>query len=244
MVENIKEINLKILFLIILLDSWYNMSIFLNTTTNNTNTVNTPYTGPATQVMTVMAWFSLTTGTGASAGSWRDIVTVDPNIYMQIFSDGVSIDYGTANHDHNGNVLTAGVWYHTAQVVVPTSTTSRQIYGYLNGALNVNVTDNDTSLTCTNICIGNSIFSNFVYPLNGNIKDVRVWTRQLSATDIVDEMNSSVPIHKPGLLLWVPLDDNKAVDKSGNNNVLTVGSAITLQAGPMKAFPKKRRSFP
>src|SRR5271165_1772532 len=220
------------------------MSVFLNTTTNNTNTINTPYTGSATQIMTVMAWVFITTTTGASTGSWRDIVTVDPNIYMQLYSDGVSIDYGTANHDHNGNVLNLNQWYHTAQVVVPTSATSRQIYGYLNGALNVNVTDNDTSLTCTNICIGNSIFSTYVYPINGSIKDVRVWTRQLSATDIVDEMNSSVPIHKPGLLFWMPLDDNKTIDKSGNNNVVTTGSAVTFGAGPMESFPKKRRSFP
>ena len=170
-------------------------------------------------------------------------MTVDPNIYMQIYSDGVSIDYGTANHDHNGNVLTPGVWYHVAQVVVPTATNSRQIYGYLNGALNVNVTDNDTSLTCTNICVGNSIFSNYVYPLNGNIKDVRVWTRQLSATDIVDEMNSSIPIHPQALQLWLPLNDNDTIDRSGRNNAITVGSAITFQAGPMKSYPKKRRFF-
>lgn len=52
---------------------------------------------------------------GATTGAWRDIITVDPNIYMQIFSDGVSIDYGTANHDYTGNILTPGVWYHAAQ---------------------------------------------------------------------------------------------------------------------------------
>ena len=47
------------------------MSIFLNTTKNNTNTINTPYTGPATQIMTVMAWVYLNTATGAATGSWR-----------------------------------------------------------------------------------------------------------------------------------------------------------------------------
>lgn len=220
------------------------MSIVFNTTTNNTNAVSTPYTGPATQIMTVMAWIYFTSAVGAGTGDWRDIVTVDPNIYMQLYSDGVSIDYGTANHDHNGSVLAVNTWYHVAQVVVPTSTTSRQIYGYLNGALNVNVTDNDTSLTCTAICVGNSTYSTYIYPFNGSIKDVRVWQRQLSATDIVDEMNSSVPIHKPGLLLWVPFNDANKLDKSGNENVVTVGSAITNQYGIMKAFPKKRRSFP
>lgn len=128
------------------------------------------------------------------------------------------------------------------KIVVPTASNSRQIYGYLNGQLIVNVTDNDTSLTSTNICIGNSIFSTFIYPLNGNIKDVRVWTRQLSATDIVDEMLSSIPIHKPGLLLWYPLDDANVLDKSGNDHILTVGSGVTHGSGPLKSFPKKRLS--
>lgn len=224
--------------------SWFNMSVNLNTTTNNTNTINTPYTGPATQIMTVMAWIYFTSLTGATSTSWRDIVTVDPNIYLQLMNDGVSIDYGTANHDHTGDVLSTHTWYHVAQVVVPTSTTSRQIYGYLNGSLNVNVTDNDTSLTCTAVCVGNSVFSGYIYPFNGNIKDVRVWTRQLSATDIVNEMNSSVVIHKPGLLLHYPFDDTNVLDKSGNNHILTIGSALTHQSGIMKSYPKKRISFP
>lgn len=209
------------------------MSAFFTTTTNSTNTINTPYTGSATQIMTVMAWIYLPTLT--PTGVWRDIVTVDPNIYMQIYTDGTSIDFGTANHDHTGSALLANTWYHVAQVVVPTSTTSRQIYGYVNGQLNVNVTDGDTSVTCTAICAGSSIFSGYAYPLNGNARDVRVWTRQLSATDIVDEMRSQVPIHKPGLLLWLPLNDSLAVDKSGNN-VMTVGSAVTTQGGFIAPF--------
>jgi hypothetical protein len=216
------------------MDSWYKMSILFTTTTNNTNTINTPYTGSATQVMTIMAWIYLPTLT--PTGVWRDIITVDPNIYMQIFTDGTSIDFGTANNDHVGQALAAGVWYHVAQVVVPTSTTSRQIYGYVNGQLNVNVTDTDTSVTYTAVCIGNSIFSTFIYPLNGNAKDVRVWTRQLSATDINDEIQSQVPIHTPGLLLWMPLNDNMTVDKSGNNHIMTVGSAVTIHGGFVAPF--------
>lgn len=212
--------------------SWPSMSVLFTTATNSTNTINTPYTGSATQVITIMAWVYLPTLT--PTGVWRDIITVDPNIYMQIYTDGTSIDFGTANNDHVGSPLLVNTWYHVAQVVVPTSTTSRQIYGYVNGQLNVNVTDGDTSVAYTAVCVGNSIFSTYIYPLNGNVKDVRVWTRQLSATDIVDEMSSQVPIRKPGLLLWIPFNDNITLDRSGNNNVLTVGSAVTAQRGFVK----------
>ena len=213
------------------------MAVVFNTTTNNTNIITTPYTGAATQVMTVMCWFYVGIATPTN---YRDIVTVDPNIYMQLWSDGATIDFGTANNDHTGSVLAINTWYHVAQVVVPTSTTARKIYGYVNGELNVNVADTDTSVTFTNICIGSSVFSTYTLPLNGKIRDVRVWTRQLSGVEIKDEMNSSIVVHQPGLLLWSPLDDNSHGDKSGNNNVLTVGSAVTLQAGPLKTYPKRK----
>lgn len=212
------------------------MSATFSATTGITNVINTPYTGVATQVITIMCWVFLN---GATPANYRDIIAVDPNIYMQIFTDGVSIDFGTANNDHTGSALQTNTWYHVCQVVVPTAANAREIYGYVNGKLNVNVADADTSVAFTNICVGSSIFSGEIFPLNGNTRDVRVWTRQLSATEIVDEMNSGIPIHKQSLLLWSPLDDNLHADKSGNNNVLTVGSAVTLQAGPLKPFPKK-----
>lgn len=219
------------------MDSWCNMSVAFNATANNTNIITVPYTGAATQVITLMCWFY--TGS-ATPANYRDIVTVDPNIYMQLFSDGATIDFGTANHDHTGSVLATNTWYHLTQVVVPTSTTAREIYGYINGQLNVNVADADTSVTFTSICIGNSVFSAYAFPVNGSIKDVRIWTRQLSAVEINDEMSSSIPIHRPALYLWAPLDDNSHEDKSGNNNILTVGSAVTLAPGFIKTYPKKK----
>lgn len=212
------------------------MAASFNTTIGLTNIISTPYTGVGTQIITIMCWVYLN---GATPANYRDIITIDPNIYMQIFTDGVSIDFGTANNDHVGQVLQTNTWYHVAQVIVPTSLIAREIYGYVNGKLNVNVADGDISIVFTNICIGSSIFSGEIFPLNGNVRDVRIWTRQLNATEIVDEMNSGIPVHKQSLLLWAPLDDNLRADKSGNNNVLTVGSAITLQSGPLKSFPKK-----
>ena len=218
------------------------MSVIFSTTQTSANTLNTPYTGSAIQPITVMAWiFTSEVGTPAT---YRDIVTADPNLYMQLWSDGTSIDYGTQHNDHVGPSLLANTWYHTCEVVVPTSTTSRQIYGYLNGQLVVNVADTDTSVTYTAICVGNSIFSSYVYPFNGWIRDVRVWTRQLTATEIVDEMLNKRSVHKQGLYVESPLDDNNYADLSGNNNLFTNGSAVTIGSGNIHAFAKKRRSFP
>lgn len=207
--------------------------------TNNTNIITTPCTFGATQANTVMAWFYLT---GATPANYRDIVTIDNQVYFQIINTGVNIDYGTFNNDHIGKALNTNTWYHGVQVNVPTSTTSRQIYGYINGKLDVNITDTDTWATAATISIGSSPATGFTLPLNGKVRDVRVWRRALNATEIYDEMNSRIPIHKAGLFLWVPLDNILAVDKSGNNNVLTVGSAVTLQSGPLPSFPAQRRS--
>ena len=212
------------------------MSLFIPLTKDSTTSINTPYTGSSTQIISLTCWMMLPT-LGPS-GTWRDIVTIDPNIYCQIYSDGQSIDFGTFTTDHNGQVLQAGTWYHIGMVVVPTSAASRQIYGYVNGQLQVNVTDATTSVAYTNICVGNSIASSYVYPLNGNVADVRVWTRQLNQREIVDEMNSKVPIHRQAILLWSPFDDSLYPDFSGNNHVFTVGPAITLQSGSIKTYPK------
>lgn len=217
------------------------MAANFTTTTNNTNIITTPCTFGATQSNTTMAWFQLN---GATPTTYRDIVTIDQQVYHQVLNN--VIDYGTFNNDHLSSALNANTWYHSVQVCVPTSTTSRQIYGYLNGELIVNVTDADTWAAATLACIGSSPATGYTLPFNGKIKDVRIWNRALNAREIIDEMNSRVPIHRAGLFLWIPLDDNLAVDKSGNNRVLTVGSAVTLQSGPMNTFvfPKKRISFP
>jgi hypothetical protein len=218
-----------------LTDSWCNMSIYIPNTTNNTAITSTAYTGSATQVITVMCWFQLpTAGTPAT---YRDIVALDPNIYFQTFSDGATIDYGTSTADHTGQLLMSGVWYHASMVVIPSSTTNRQILGYFNGQLTTNVTDTTTFSAYTNICIGNSITYGYANPLAGNVRDVRIWTRQLSITEIQSEISSKVPLHTQALLLWAPLDDNTYTDKSGNGYTFTVGSAVTLQGGMAAASP-------
>lgn len=213
------------------------MAINIPNTANSTTSINVPFTYGATQAITIMCWVYLPTLTPVA---YRDIITVDPNIFMQVFSDGTTMDFGTANNDHTGSALQANTWYHVCQVVVPTSTTSRQIYGYINGKLNVNVTDGDTSVTYTAVCAGNSVFSGYAFPLNGNIQNVRVWTRQLTPSEIVDEMNSKYPVHKQALFTSSSFYTETNADQSGNNNIFTVGSAITLASGFIKAFFKKK----
>jgi Concanavalin A-like lectin/glucanases superfamily len=215
------------------------MSLFFPNTATSAVVNTIPYTGPATTPITLMAWFMIPAL--ATPANYRDILVADPNIYMQVFSDGQTMDFGTETIDHTGQLLSAGVWYHACEVVVPASTTSRQIYGYLNGQLQVNVTDTSTFTTYTNFAVGNSVFSGYTFPLNGNVRGVRIWTSPLTPVQVVQEMNSKVPVNQPGLQVWSSFDDNMTQDKSGNIQQWTPGASVTLQAGPMKTYIKRNR---
>jgi len=208
------------------------MAIIIPNTQTNAAIAMTNYNSSATQIFTIMCWFKIT---AAGSGSYMDLISIENNTYMQIITNTLQIDYGTFNNDHLATVLTAGRWYHCAMIVVPTSTTSRQIIGYLNGQLQINLTDTDTYSASTFISIGNSenipAGSHYVNPLNGLIEDVRIWTRQLTLSEIQDEMRSIVPVHKQALSIWAPFDDNKAEDKSGHGYLFTPGSSVTLGAG-------------
>ena len=208
------------------------MALIIPNTQTSAAIAMSTYDSSATQILTIMCWFKFN---AAGSGSYMDLVAVENNTYMQIITDTLQIDYGTFDNDHLATVLTPGRWYHSAMIVVPTSTTSRQIIGYLNGQLQVDLTDTDTYSASTLVSVGNSenipAGSHYVNPLNGSIEDVRIWTRQLTLREIQDEIRSIVPVHKQALAIWAPFNDNITEDKSGHGHIFTAGSSVTLGAG-------------
>ena len=216
------------------------MSVFIPA---NTSILRTSWAGSATGNYTIMCWVWLPNATPSTSG-WRDMIIVEPNIYMQTYSDGITMDFGSANADHNGSLLAINTWYHVAQVVIPTSTTSRQHYGYINGKLNVNALDTTTFTAVTGFSVGNTYSVASTYALNGNIRDVRIWNRALNATDIVQEMNSAIPIHDQSLLVWSPLDDDLYMDRSRNGlNWTSVGSPVLQYGGPRSSYNGRGMNF-
>lgn len=194
------------------------------------------WAGSATSNITLMGWVNLPVTTPSASG-WRDMIVAEPNIFMQTFSDGITMDFGSANADHTGSLLAINTWYHMALVVVPTSTTNRQHYGYINGKLNVNATDTTTFTAFTGFSVGNTSTFGNTFALNGSMRDVRIWNRALNATDVVQEMQSAVPIHNQGLLVWSPFDDSMHTDKSGNGRVWTTSGSPALRGGgPRPSF--------
>jgi hypothetical protein len=201
--------------------------------TNGNDRLSTTWAGDATSNMTIACWLWLSYSTPVD---YREIIRLDPNVYLSTYTDGLTIDFRSSSADHNGPLLAVSTWYHAAMVVVPTSTTDRQICGYVNGTLAVDAADTATFVDYTRFLVGNGSPRNNV--LNGNVRDLRIWNRALSATEIVREMRASRPIRWEGLLVWSPFDDDLYTDRSGNGRVWTPSSSPTLQGsmsprGPM-----------
>lgn len=208
------------------------MSLFVPNSV--TSFLSTSYTGGATTDLTIMCWGFLA---GARV-AYRNFLAVEPNIAMQTFSDGVTFDVGSNANDHTGSALSLNTWYHLCQTVRNTSTTNHFFRGYVNGVQNVDVNFTETFVTYTTITVGNS--QQFGLPLLGNVRDVRIWTRAMSPSEVVREMQSPRP-SQAGLLLWSPLDDDQFTDRSGNGHLWTSNGAglLTQGAGSFVSYPRR-----
>jgi hypothetical protein len=209
------------------------MSAFINAANAY---ISATYVTTATQPLTIMCRFNLP----SIVVRYRDIISLDPNITLQTFTDGITLNFGTGNSDNLGPLLAINTWYHAAYVCVPTSTTSRQIYGYLNGDLVVNVTDTaSTFAATTRLVVGNNRVSTNA-GLQGQIRDVRVWNRALTATNILEEKNSVVPFNDEGLISFLPLDTSLVRDQGSSRFVWTNTAGVTLQHGGMRgSYPSR-----
>lgn len=176
-----------------------------------------------------MCWFQRTTSISSTT------ILSTYNFVLDISSTSANhFAIGTKTNDYNGPLVDNKVWYHGAGVVRLVSSGNQNIFGYLNGALVVNTNDASIFTSNTSIVVGNYTPSATNSFLNGIIKDVKIWTRALSAKEVNLEKRSPQPQSRAGLLCWYPLDDNIIYDKSGNGYTLSpFGTATTLVSGPL-----------
>jgi hypothetical protein len=117
------------------------------------------------------------------------------------------------------------------------STTSRQIKGYVNGKQVVDVADTTTFVAYTGLVVGNLQSLPTTHYFNGNIRDLRIWTRELNALNVQAEYLSPAPVNTEGLIVWSPFDDDIYTDRSGNGRVWTPTGSPVLQFGSIVARP-------
>jgi hypothetical protein len=210
------------------------MSVFIP----DTNGVNLQSTisQPATSDFTAMCWAMLST-TGAGS---RTAVSVEPNLTLGV--NGTTLQIGSSNL-YTGSVLPSSVWLHIAMTCFSNGSASNHVLqGYLNGELNITPnTDTSTYAAFTGLTVGNKqAAGSNAQPFSGNIRDVRVWSRLLTITEIRAEMLASHPMKPQALVAWYPLDIDLAYDRSGNGHLLTAtGTGQLQQAGPLKPWPAR-----
>lgn len=200
--------------------------------TPTTGSVTTNLVTQATDPLTFSAWLYLPTNIPTD---YRCIFTTSGNIVFSTLGDGQTIDFGTGGSDNAGPLLPLATWNHVAMVVYCFSTTSRQIYGYVNGKQVVNVLDTATFTTQFTADIGD----NGGIPLGGYISNAKFWRAALNPAEIFQDYCFKIP-SKKSLLFWSPFDESSSFkDISGNNyNWTTVGTGVVIggPAAPNRPF--------
>ncbi len=152
--------------------------------------------------------------TGGSTKGYRLVVT-NNKLRLDIGSSGANYTYSsTAN-------ISIGSWVHVATVY---NGSLGSVYHYINGSLDSSQAAVRTPFTDDNR--NADIVSHFAgeYWL-GSVENIRIWRdRNLSASDIVEDMNSKYPVYGEGLIASY-IFDNNLID---TNN---------LTAGPTSNFP-------
>jgi len=206
----------------------------------------TPWAAPASSDITIMFWGYLNTRLPAA---YRSFIAAEPNIILSTYTDGATLDWGTVTYDYFGVPRAKPMvnsWFHMAVTVANYNNLQRFVQGFYNGKQFVSQYDNSAFAAFTKFTVGNwGNGTTFAAPLNGQIRDVRVWGRALEPWEITREMTSARPFGSPqisGLLLWSPFNDDKIYDRSGNGHVWTqVGTNIQVNGGgvQLQSFPAK-----
>lgn len=216
-----------------------------NFTSSATNmSLSNTYTGPAAQNVTIMAWIYITS---TSPNTYRYICSQQGAGIALILGSGTvgtTANYGSDAINNLGRTVPINRWTHLAMTVRFDSVSRAYYTGYFNGQVDVRFDDSlRTYSTYTSWAIGND-GTGGAFPFNGRIRDVRVWGRALSGTEVWQNMMSMTPIGPSGMIFWLPLDQDLYLDRgSGRGENFTVGSAVTLAPSEFRMPPLKRRPF-
>ena len=221
------------------------MSIYIP---NGANVINSPWVAPATQNVTAMCWVYFP---GAVSGFPRSIVhfqtTSTSGLALSTTNGAQTINFGAANQGNTGPGFSYGAWYHLTESIRALTTTNYFVRGYVNGQMQLYVNGTGTLGPITSVSLGNNTQSGpaNANPLVGNIRDFRMFTRELSPSEVQAEYNSSVPVNREGLKFWNRLDDRLATTFTDDlGNTWTTTGTVTLQnGGPRKAWPARRKNY-
>ena len=179
---------------------------------------------------TLMAWIR----TPASVtSSWE--------VFAVLNNNGSGLDWiGHGNNgrldlyvggDGYGSTLSVNTWYHVT--MMRESTTS--LRAYLNGVLDItDTTDVGARSANTRMELG-AMGTGNGDPFTGRAYAVKVWTTNLTAAEILQEMRTITPQRLANLHLWTPLlagASERLIDYSGFGRNWTEGGTLTDEDPP------------
>lgn len=185
---------------------------------------------------TITGWLRVTTANGAgvfavgsgSLTTYEDsdaLVLASP---LRCYSYKSGSGSNTDSTSYEAGSDWEGVWQHVALV----RTSSTDLAVYRNGVKNTasNTTDVTSRTAPGWFLLG---FGYFEDALDGRLKDVKVWTRALSAAELLNESKQSRPMSATSLYAWYPLaPGSRTKDFSGNGHDLTEINSPTDEADP------------
>jgi hypothetical protein len=138
----------------------------------------------------------------------------------------------------DAGTITTGVWYHLAVVYNGGGVTDAdKVKVYKNGAA-INLTPGGTIPTTLATTADPFRVANEGAAGGGGFADIKaaniqVWLASLTAGEIAQQANMTIPVRTANLSLWAPYDDGTSVkDYSGAGNHGTVASTPVQVSGP------------
>jgi hypothetical protein len=176
-------------------------------------------------------------------------IIVDSNTYTASYYVG-----GTEHAVTSSTADTAGVWVHIA---LTRNRTGNSNILYINGVAEDTDTDSTGAIDNDDVEFTIGCASNDAADFTGSIKNVAIWNRTLSATEVQNvmyktyvELNSYSGTLIQGLVSWWPLSDgvagwlgSTALDNHGSNhgtgvNMTTSNMTVSLYGGHTPLIPR------
>lgn len=122
--------------------------------------------------------------------------------------------------------LTLGQWHHIAGTY-----NGSKFALYIDGALAASTSRSGLIGTnTTNLYVGNSKLGD--HPFNGDLRDVRIWNRALTASEIANQKDIALVGNESGLVAYYPLNKGSGqigVDATVNGNSGVLGSTSSVE---------------
>lgn len=184
---------------------------------------------PPSGGLTIMGWLYVLADQGDFATMFAVGTATASSLRHFDLSGGevVHLYDGDGNND-TGTTLSLNTWYH---VCLTDSDADDRQRGYLNGVLDVSLTQADARSTTT-LFIGNNFGDEWQ---DGRMAYVKVWNAELTAGEILQEMNTIRPVRTADLWAWLPTlpgTPERARDYSGNGRNFTENGTLSDEDPP------------